>query len=77
MNYIYKLTQNENTNYDTYDGFIVVANSEEQAHLIVEGTVSHREWCEREYVKVEAIAPCMKDVNEFDNPILLGSFNAG
>lgn len=34
MSKIYLLTQNQNTGYDTYDGVVVVADSEEEAKKI-------------------------------------------
>lgn len=63
---IYLLTQDTNNGYDTYDGMVVYANSEEEARLCTPEVYDYddedgyksrkfRKWTEPENVKVRCI----------------------
>ena len=78
---LYKLTQDINTGYDTYDSCVVVADNEDEARLI---RPDRDEWVERyqsvywaykpEEVTVEEIGT----TDKYDKPQLIcSSFNAG
>lgn len=78
---IYKVTQNVNSGYDTYDGFIICAKDEEAARNTnptgLTGWYSEA-WVPEETVqqnvKVELIGIASKGTPE---GIVLSSFNAG
>jgi hypothetical protein len=87
---IYKISQEENTGYDTYDSAIVIAPTEEAAKKIHPNSdksynVYNKNWWKEEYqfdcwatklenVKVELIGIAKKGMKE---GVILSSFNAG
>ena len=91
--YIYLVTQTTNRDYDTYDGMVVYANSEEEARLCTPENCDYgdglsiatfRGWTEPENVKVVRIGVAdealhVADTNGFSKPdnVVLVSFNAG
>ena len=75
---IYRISQDQNNGYDTFDSAVVVANTEEEARKISPGgrwyTV-YSDWCMTpDDVKVELIGTTDK---VFKNPVICASFNAG
>jgi len=84
---IYKISQDVNDNYDTYDSAIVAAHSEKEAKMMHphrgnfydkpnwDGTVEgYSSWCNVEDVKIRHIGIALEDIKE---GIILASFNAG
>ena len=75
---LYKISQEENVGYDTYDAVIVCAFSEDDAKTIhPEGQWPDRwsSWCSSpNNVTVELIGTALEDANQ---GIVLASFNAG
>lgn len=76
---IYKLSQKQNNDYDTYDSCIVIAGNEEIARNTLPDIYSRRgwgkSWCSSpEYVTVELIGKAVKGSNV---GVVLASFNAG
>lgn len=81
MNKIYKLTQNVNNHYDTYDSCIVCAENEEKAKYIHpslhnwDGTVSNYDgWCDVKDVNVKEIGIANEEI---EIGVILASYNAG
>ena len=75
MNKLYKIWQNTNNGYDTYDSAIVCAETEEEARNIEVGSVGeYGGWVSPEYVHVEEIGIAKDSVKK---GIILASFNAG
>ena len=77
--YLYLLTQNEVSGYDTYDSVVVAANSETDAKSIHPCTIlgwdSRSNWPESpEGVEVKLIG---KAVEGTPAGVILSSFNAG
>lgn len=77
---IYRLTQDENKGYDTFDSCIVKARTVEEASLInPDGNWNDINWSawatKPENVSVELIGKCIDDDQE--PGIILASFNAG
>jgi hypothetical protein len=78
--FLYKISQNVNNNYDTYDSVIVAAESEEDARMIRPDTA---DWGSEQFCSTWVSDP--KDViveligiSFAKNPgIILASFNAG
>lgn len=78
---LYKISQSENNDYDTFDSAIVCAESEDDARLInpnetwTGGFSGFSVWCSSpEQVQVELIG---KALNNAERGIVLASFNAG
>jgi hypothetical protein len=74
---IWKITQNVNNSYDTFDSAIVVAKTEEDAKTIHPADSefsSTRTWCHVDEVKVEYIGTATKGTKR---GVILASFNAG
>jgi hypothetical protein len=76
---LYRISQTQNPNYDTYDSAIVCADSEEQARNInPEGDrwgERWSAWCKTpDDVSVELIGTALDDA---EPGIVLASFNAG
>lgn len=81
---IYLVSQNVNPDYDTYDSFVVVANSEEEARNTHPdewesdwdgGDVFRGTWARADEVKVELIGKASKKYNDITR--ICCSFNAG
>ncbi len=77
---LYKLSQNENTGYDTYDSMVVCAKDADEARNIhpenywkQEGGI-HGVWCMPEKVKVEYIGEAASNVAA---GVVCASFNPG
>lgn len=85
--FIYRISQNENNWYDTYDSAVVVAKSPEDAANINpdgygNGVVNERfnSWASKsENVTVEKIGVVTGDMGDTykDGEVLVSSFNAG
>jgi len=79
---IYKLVQDKNGGYDTYDSCIVVAEDEEEAKKFhADGTYDYtisdsswEGWASAEYVKAEYIGEAKENIKK---GVILSSFNAG
>ena len=72
MKKLYKIWQEVNDDYDTYDSAVVCAESEEEARNTDLGT--KYSWASPEYVKVEEIGIAKDDVKK---GIIVASYNAG
>ena len=72
MNKLYKIWQDKNNNYDTFDSAIVCAENEEEARNTKLG--NNYSWVKPEDVHVEEIGIAKDDV---EKGIVLASFNAG
>ncbi len=72
MKKLYKIWQEVNDDYDTYDSAVVCAESEEEARNTNLGTPDI--WAKPEYVKVKEIGIANDDVKK---GIIVASFNAG
>ena len=80
---LYKISQNENTNYDTYDTLIVVAKNAEDARSIhpypdgwFPGSAAGAAWASSSaYVKVTLIGKALNTLEE--GTVVCASFNAG
>jgi hypothetical protein len=70
---LYLLSQNVNTGYDTYDGVIVCAESEEKARHIEVGDPEYT-WARPEDIKVKEIGIANDNIKE---GVILESFHAG
>jgi hypothetical protein len=78
---IYKVSQNVNEDYDTYDSFVVIAEDEDSARATHpagyewDGTEKdcYSTWCDAKEAKVELIGATEKAKHE----VVLASFNAG
>lgn len=75
MSKIYLISQNENTDYDTYDSAVVVADSEEVAKMIQPSPYSYCSWASPEKVKVSYIGEADERFKTGD--VICASFNAG
>lgn len=77
---IYKIWQTVNNDYDTYDGFVVYANNEDEAKQIqplnIENDIHYRtDWVNKvEDIQIEYLGEAKEDA---DVGIILSSFNAG
>ena len=74
---LYKISQDKNNGWDTYDSAIVCAASEDEARLINPegGWTTYSSWCQSpDDVTVELIGTAVEDTNR---GIVLASFNAG
>ena len=80
---LYKISQTENTNYDTYDTLIVVARNAEDAQGIHPysdgwraGTATSKAWASSSaYVKVVLLGKALNTLEE--GTVVCASFNAG
>jgi hypothetical protein len=79
--FIYLVTQNVNDDYDTYDGFVVIAENEEQARITHPAyknwdgkSDDYSSWCDVKDVKVELIGNALEGA---EYGVVLYSFNAG
>lgn len=85
--YLYKLSQDINNDYDTFDSAIVAAENEESARMIVPGNFGWEDyykdyknthyapWADRpDQVKVQLIGIADSTI---EKGIVLASFNAG
>lgn len=83
---IYLVSQDENNNYDTYDSFVVIASSEEEARNLNpdERRFDRNEWKSYSFggwasspdkVTVELIGTALPSANE--TKVILASYNAG
>ena len=73
QNKLYKIWQDKNTGYDTYDSAIVCAENEEEARNTNLGSVGGS-WVKPEDVQVEEIGIANDDIKK---GIICSSFNAG
>ena len=75
---IYRISQSQNADYDTFDSAIVAAESEDDARLINPGCdwgTRFSAWCKAPSdVTVELIGEALKGTPQ---GVLLASFNAG
>ena len=74
---LYKISQNKNNQYDTYDAFVVCAENEDKAKLIrlEDADTSCGVWVKNiKDVKVEYLGEAREGLEEGE---ILGSFNAG
>lgn len=76
---IYLLTQNTNRWYDTYDGCVVTAESEEEARLILPR--SYMKWDSYNWAWADkpeqVMVQCLWKANKWTaGCVILGSFNA-
>jgi len=80
---LYKLSQNENSGYDTYDSAVVAAESENDARMIHPGPWHEDwdgreencgDWCDTEFVKVDYLGEAKEDTI---SGVIVASFNAG
>ena len=71
---LYKITQDVNDGYDTFDSAIVCAESEEEARNINIGSDLFNEWASPSDVKVKYIGEAAEGTKK---GIVLASFNAG
>jgi hypothetical protein len=79
---IYKISQDVNTDWDTYDSAIVIAENEEEAKKIypdeIKGSDEDRkrwnEWCEIADVKVEYVGEAKEGLKK---GVVVASYNAG
>ena len=85
---LYLISQTENTDYDTYDSAVVMAENEEQARLISPHTglvmtewewkQKYSDWCScPDNVSVTYLGEASAEQAKKDNPLILASFNAG
>lgn len=81
---IYLISQNINTDYDSYDSAVVVAKSEEDARMIHpsqnewDGEVAMFEsWAAAKDVKVEFLATLPEGSEYKEGDLICSSFNAG
>lgn len=84
---IYRISQDTNSGYDTYDSAIVIASNEEEARNIhPNGIVDymnqdkdwyHFTWTEPHNVKVELISHIVGEYYFVNGTVLCASFNAG
>jgi hypothetical protein len=70
---LFKISQNVNNEYDTYDSAVVAAKSESDAASIVPDSYSDS-WCDPEDVKVEYIGEARPGI---EAGVIVASFNAG
>jgi hypothetical protein len=66
---IYKLYRTDDVRYDEYYAFVVVAESEEAAHALVEAAHppsdwGFNEWRPREHVKVRLVGQAISEITE-------------
>lgn len=73
---LYRISQNWNTGYDTYDSAVVAAESEDEARLIhpSEMRYSTSSWCDPAAVEVTLIG---KAVDGTISGVICASYNAG
>ena len=79
---LYKISQDVNNDYDTYDSAIVAAYSEEEARMIApsgdsewDGTADeYSDWCAASDVSVKLIGLAAHGI---EKGVVLASFNAG
>ena len=78
---IYRVSQTKNIDWDTYDSFVIAAETEEEARntyptgikIKVNDYIDFGAWCEPMYVKVEMIGTAVDGVCG----VICASFNAG
>lgn len=75
---LYRISQDKNCGYDTYDSAVVAASSEEEAKSIHPGGddswSSNYTWCDASHVEVELIGT----TDKFEaGTVVIASFNAG
>ena len=75
MKYLYRLTQDDNTWYDTFDSAVVCAGSEEEAKAIEVGRWGDAWANSPDSVHVELIGTALDDGCVGD--VIVASFNAG
>ena len=78
---IYRISQDQNRGYDTYDSAMVIANNEDEARSIKPGGSSwddiYGSWCRSpENVTVEFIG-IVTNSDFFESQIICASFHAG
>lgn len=83
---IYKIYQDTNNDYDTFDSAIVYARDEERAkRLHPGGGINENEtedgtyssWTAVKNVKVQLIGTAPENGDEYNEGVILASFNAG
>ena len=81
---IWKISQKENNNWDTFDSAVVFAETEKDARMTFphslnqgwDGKVGMRSsWCDAKYVTVEYLGVTDRDVP--NKTVICASFNAG
>ena len=70
---LYVLTQNKNTDNDTYNMLVVSAPSKQAAQKIIPGDPDLSDWCAPEFVTVEYIG---KAAAHIEDGIICASFNS-
>lgn len=70
---MYKISQEVNNEYDTYDSAVVSARNEEEARHM-QPSVYGTGWCEPQHVTVELIGTAKRGTQA---GLILASFNAG
>lgn len=75
--YLYRISQDKNNDYDTYDSAVVAACSEDDARSIHPGNYkcTGNEWCAPKYVYVELIGEAIEGAEP--GSVICASFNAG
>lgn len=75
--YLYKIWQNVNNDYDTYDSAVVAACGEDEARNIHPGldTFSNTTWSDPSDVHVELIGEAIEGIEP--GGVMCASFNAG
>ena len=72
---LYKIWQEVNNDYDTYDSAIVCAENEEEAKAIHPSNSGGRYgWCDIKYVQVEYLGEAKEGLAK---GVILASYNAG
>ena len=70
---LYEISQNTNGGYDTYDAFVVCAESKEKAKLIIK--LEDDSWVtDIKYIKVKYLGEADASIKK---GVILGSFNSG
>lgn len=75
---IYKISQDINCDWDTYDSAVVIAESKNDAQVMLPDEniiVGDRSWCDLENVKVEYLG--LAAAKHHKKCVVVASFNAG
>lgn len=79
--YIYLVQQGFECGYDTFDAFVVIADSEEQARNIhpkgIDATWDDHSWCPKHLVDSKVHVRLIGITHKQDVEIICKSFNAG
>jgi hypothetical protein len=74
---IYKISQDVNNDWDTFDSAVVIAASKGEAQVMVpdENDIDGRGWCDPENVNVEYLG--LAAAKHHKKCVIVSSFNAG